>query len=94
LCNPLIPTHLLKSIVSASGLKEVLKLALKAEHLNLNYLEPIIHLLENSALPFKESNFKIYLCTVHTVRCGMYNYLFKRIISMGIKLWYRFHFFN
>lgn len=86
-----MPTHLLKSIVSASGLKEVLKLALTTEHLNLNVLEPTMYLLENS---FKRTNFKIYLWMVHTVVCGMHNYLLKRTISMGIKLWYRFYFFN
>lgn len=94
MCNPPIPTHLLKSIVSASALKQVLKLALNTEHLNLSDLEPIICLLEDFALPFKRKKFKIYLRTVHAVRCGMHNYLLKRIINMGIKLWYRFHFFN
>lgn len=50
MCNPILPTHLLKSIVTASGLKEVPKLDLNTEHLNLNALDPTKYLLDNAAL--------------------------------------------
>lgn len=85
LCNPLIPTHLLKSIGSATGLKEVVKLHMNAEYLNLADLEPMVYLLENSVLQFKRTNFTIYLWTVHAVRCDMHKYLLKRIIGLRIK---------
>lgn len=62
MCNPLIPTHLLKSTVSALGLKEVLKLALTTERLNLNDLETVMYLLENSAIHLKEQISKCRDC--------------------------------